>query len=894
MSHSIDSLASALADRYRIERELGQGGMATVYLAHDVRHERKVALKVLRPELAAVIGGERFLAEIRTTANLQHPHILSLFDSGEADGRVFYVMPYVDGESLRDRLRREHQLPVDEALRIAREVADALHYAHTHGVIHRDIKPENILLHGGHAQVADFGIALAVSRSDGGSRMTETGMSLGTPHYMSPEQAMGEREITAKSDVYALGCVLYEMLTGEPPFTGPTAQAIIARVVTEEPRSLTLQRKTIPPHVEAAVETALAKLPADRFASAAQFAEALEKPGAVTLPTTRITAPAASARAAGPWRRRFLVAAGVAAAALALAAWASLRARSLSRQPTTWQYISLGDSALLTTTDPAIALSPDGSSLVYEDGRQPGRLWLKHRGALDPTPIPGTERALNPVFSPDGEWVAFVADGRLKKVPLAGGVTVTLADSVGNGFGGSAWLDDGSLVYVTPTLGGLNRVSSAGGASTVLLRDGALPGGGGIGTPTALPGSGAVLFPYCSSACLTMSLHALDLRTGKDKRLLDEVVQGWYLPNGRLLYVRRDGVAVVAPFDLRRLELTGAGVPVLEGVQVNLNAGFALLTWSRSGSLVYVRGVGGSPDNTLVRVSRAGAAVPIDSSWYGQFNSFALSPDGRRMAVGVGAGAGLNIWVKQLDHGPFTRLTFGNQDRRPLWSPDGRSVAFVRDTLNSSAVYVRPADGSGQDRVLARLDRQLQEAVWSRDGRWIVARTDNGAAGAGDIAAVRLSDSTQVPIVASPFSEYHPALSPDGRWVAYTSNESGTQEVYVRPFPDARGGRWQVSNGGGTEPLWSPDGHELFFLDAGSHLTAARVQTAPAFAVTGTTPLFDISGYVIDAFHQSYDVTPDGKSFIFARPRRQAAGLRGPQLVWADHWFTDVEARVGQ
>ena len=287
-------LSAALTARYTIERELGQGGMATVYLAHDVRHDRKVALKVLRPELAAILGGERFLHEIKTTANLQHPHILSLFDSGEADGLVFYVMPYVDGESLRDRLARERQLPVEDAVRIAREVADALHYAHQHGIVHRDIKPENILLHGGHAMVADFGIALAASRSEGGTRMTETGMSLGTPHYMSPEQAMGEKEITPKADIYALGCVLYEMLTAEPPFTGATAQAIIARVMTEEPRSLTLQRHTIPPHLEAAVRTALEKLPADRFASAAEFAAALGNRAYATTAT-----PGSGARVAG-------------------------------------------------------------------------------------------------------------------------------------------------------------------------------------------------------------------------------------------------------------------------------------------------------------------------------------------------------------------------------------------------------------------------------------------------------------------------------------------------------------------------------------------------------------------------------------------------------------------
>src|SRR5512138_2220747 len=258
-------LAAALSDRYRIERELGQGGMATVYLAHDLKHRRRVAIKVLRPELAAVIGADRFLREIRTIATLQHPHILGLIDSGQMDGTAYYVMPFVDGESLRDRLRREKQLPVAEAVRIAGEVAAALDYAHRHGVIHRDIKPENVLLHDGAALVADFGIALAVSSAGGGSRMTETGMSLGTPHYMSPEQAMGEREITGRSDVYALGAVTYEMLVGEPPFTGPTAQAIVAKVMSAEPAALSAQRRSVPPAVEDAVLMALSKLPADRF-----------------------------------------------------------------------------------------------------------------------------------------------------------------------------------------------------------------------------------------------------------------------------------------------------------------------------------------------------------------------------------------------------------------------------------------------------------------------------------------------------------------------------------------------------------------------------------------------------------------------------------------------------
>src|SRR5688572_17109062 len=301
----LSQLTTALADRYRIERELGAGGMATVYLAHDLRHDRPVAIKVLHPELAAALGSERFLSEIKTTARLQHPHILPLLDSGAADGQLFYVMPYVSGETLRSRLERERQLPIADAVRIAREAAGALSAAHAIGIIHRDIKPENILLQGGHALVADFGIALAV-QSAGGQRMTQTGLSLGTPQYMSPEQALGERNVDARADQYALAAVTYEMLVGEPPFTGPTVQTILARVMTEQPRGLSLQRRSIPPAVEVAVLKALDKLPADRFNSTAEFSTALSAPvGSVMVTHAHpITSPVGArnaARAILPW-----------------------------------------------------------------------------------------------------------------------------------------------------------------------------------------------------------------------------------------------------------------------------------------------------------------------------------------------------------------------------------------------------------------------------------------------------------------------------------------------------------------------------------------------------------------------------------------------------------------
>ena len=397
MAEQLERLRTALADRYRIDGELGAGGMAMVYLAHDLRHDRKVAVKVLRPELAAVIGAERFLAEIKTTANLQHPHILPLFDSGQVDGTVFYAMPLVEGESLRERLDRVKQLPIDEAIRIACEVADALDYAHRHGVIHRDIKPENILLHDDRAQVADFGIALAATKTEGGSRMTETGMSLGTPHYMSPEQAMGARDLDARADVYALGCVLYEMLAGEPPFTGPTAQAIVARVMTEEPRTLTGQRKTIPPGIEAAVFTALAKLPADRYSTAAEFAADLKNPAGTKMRT-------GVQQVATVGKRGWLAGAGVVVAALAVGALVGRSTRTTSGGMTdvVRATISLGEKAPVRAIgNHRLAISRDGSRIAYVGGTGPdASLWVREIGGLEPREIPETAGAAAPFFSP--------------------------------------------------------------------------------------------------------------------------------------------------------------------------------------------------------------------------------------------------------------------------------------------------------------------------------------------------------------------------------------------------------------------------------------------------------------------------------------------------------------
>jgi eukaryotic-like serine/threonine-protein kinase len=472
-----DRLASALADRYRIERELGAGGMATVYLAEDLKHDRKVAIKVLKPELAAVLGAERFVVEIKTTASLQHPHILPLFDSGTANGFLFYVMPYIQGETIREKLNRETQFGVDEAVRIAREVASALDYAHRKGMIHRDIKPENILLHDGSPMVMDFGIALAVSAAAGG-RMTETGLSLGTPHYMSPEQATAEKEITARSDVYSLASVLYEALSGEPPHSGGSAQQVIMKILTEQPQPVTALRKSVPPNVAAALTRALEKLPADRFESAKAFAEALHDPH-FTVASTGATAGAHTVSRRS-WNRTTVAMGTLAAVMAVVAGWAIASRPDVRPAQVTRTTIELPEQVQLAspTFAPRIAISRDGSRIVFEGWRGgPGngrRLFIRLRDRLQVDSIPGTEGASAPFFSPDGKRIGFftINPPAMKWVSVDGGPVAVVADAeFEGGFGstpssGAVWGIDDAIYH--RSLDGVKRLPLGGGPGTLV------------------------------------------------------------------------------------------------------------------------------------------------------------------------------------------------------------------------------------------------------------------------------------------------------------------------------------------------------------------------------------------------------------------------------------------
>ena len=869
-----------LAGRYRIERELGAGGMATVYLAHDLKHERKVALKVLRPELAAVIGAQRFLAEIKTTANLQHAHILSLFDSGEVDGTVFYVMPFVEGESLRDRLERERQLPVADAVRLTREVADALAYAHTRGVIHRDIKPENILLQGGHALVADFGIALAASKT-GANCLTETGMSLGTPAYMSPEQAMGERTLDARTDIYALGCVLYEMLVGEPPFTGPTAQAIVARVMTEEPRSITAQRRTVPQHVATAVEIALSKLPADRFATAAEFSSALGGEG--VAPPGRS---ASNTAARGSPSRTIAVLGTGLAAATALAAWGWLR--PTPEPPVSRTYVRFPDAESPVGGRNTHTLLPDGSALVYV-GKAPNggtQLWIKKRSELHATPLGGTGGASNAFASPDGKWIGFIAGGKLKKIPTTGGEPTTLADAsclsvaCTGGAESGTWLDDGRIAFVST--GVLVAIASAGGTVDTLVTSAAVAGFAPI-LPAALPGSRGLLFTACTLYCNKADVHVVDLKTRKVRLLVENAIFPRYSPTGHLLYVDARGTALAIPFDLETLTTHGTATPVLQRVA-------GALAMSSAGTLAYVEG-----DNVtradLVLVSRDGKlAQPVDTSWRANFGTVALSPDGRRVVASVVGEGQEHLWVKTLGGTNPVRLTVGPaQNTAPTWTHDGASLLFTRFEGGPKATFLlKRVDGTGAEQTLKSGPDWVIESSASR-GTDLLAVREYRADGTRDIYARRMAgDTTDRVVVATPTQDLSPSLSPDGKWLAYSNDESGGREVWVVPFPDPQGAKWQISTDGGFEPLWSRDGREIFYVTQSNHLVAVEVSTAGGFSTGKRQVLFRIDGYRRNFSHRGYDVTPDGRQFLLIR---EIPGANA-DFVLVENWATELAAQL--
>ncbi len=875
----VEQLHSVLSDRYGIEREIGAGGMATVYLARDIKHNRKVALKLLRPELGALLGTERFLSEINVTANLQHPHLLPLFDSGEAGGLLFYVMPFVEGESLRARLEREQQLPVEDAVRIAREVADALGYAHAHGVVHRDIKPENILLSGGHALVTDFGIAAAIDVA-GGSRLTETGIAMGTPRYMSPEQALGQRTVDGRADIYALGCVLYEMLAGEPPFSGPTPQSVVARVLTEKPQSLRIRRESVPEHVDATIAQALAKLPADRFSNASEFTAALT--GARPIANTAVTH--AVPKKPRPLRVKPLLPWVISAVAVLSLATTMLRGSDRdgrNAEPARFEVV-LPDSASLTG---GIALSPNGSQLVYQ-GRDRGttRLYLRRLEDPDVRPIAGTEGASSPTFSTDGAWILFVAASKLMKVPATGGEPSVVADSVITSFSSFSAANRDEVVF--PRVPGiLWRLSAHGGTPTLLARPDSSRDHLWYYLPEMLPGGKALLITLYkgTTAPSAQELGIVLLPRGEVVELGISGSSPHYVPTGHILFSRGNAVMAV-PFSLRRLRVSRSPESVLEGAFVDTNWRTSI-SIAQNGTLAYVSA--GRSASRLVRVDRRGGTSVLPGEPQ-PFRVPNISDDGRNVALAIGGSLGDDIWVYNLDSRTLMKMTEDGTSLRPVWFDDGRSLAYLSSVRAHRVVKWQPADRSGIPQVLMR----AVASVFSFDlgpPHSYLAFAGRDARGFDLWIAPSDTPSAAKPFLASAKNEILPRISANGRLLAYVSDETGRAEVYITPLPGP-GARQKVSEGGGTEPVWSPSGTELFYRGP-THVHSATITDASGLlSVVARETLFEDvyqrSGG--DPFGANYDVFPNGKEFLMIRG--EPAGKA--RLFVVVNWFEELRRQM--
>ena len=849
-----DRLVAALADRYRIGSELGQGGMAAVYLAADLKHDRKVAVKVLKPELAAVLGAERFVQEIKTTAALSHPHILPLFDSGSADGFLFYVMPYIQGETIRDKLTRETQFGIDEAVKITREVADALDYAHRNGVIHRDIKPENILLHDGRPMVADFGIALAVSAAAGG-RMTETGLSLGTPHYMSPEQATAEKEITGRSDVYSLASVLYEMLTGNPPHLGSSAQQIIMKIIAEPAQDVAQYRKSVPPNVAAAIGRALEKLPADRFESARAFAEALADPHFATRSAVAAGGPGGRA-ALRHWLRdpRTVALGALAVAALAGLPWALANRPATAVGPTSYD-VALPDSAPVAIADQQpFAIAQDGRFIVYQAQERTGpTLWYRSLSDEDARRIEGTNDGQRPAISPDGSRVAFLRfrespKWTLEVIPLAGGPAAILGQGVGEA--NLQWLDDGRLQTLE---GDGNRVRwvDPGSGSIVSQRI------AGCNLPSYLPARREFL---CGGGQLWAWL--VDLRDSVRargplwQRSPDSahvfgsdfhVVDGKYL-----VYLSIGGDLLAAPVDFSTGRV-GRSVRTITGVGRSAFFGAGTFALSDAGTLVYARGANHAVGNLVATDGTATDTLPVGRE---AFQLFAASPDRRHLAAVVDGLQGQELRVYDLATGEPAVITRNVRIRQPVWSPRGDRVLFVRD----DSIFVADPGRAGAPALVAVAPGSFDAFSWESENRVVGMLWDT-------YHAVSL-DPTRTPAAWDTLAAgaSFAAGSPNGRWIVYGDPDLLT--LWVSPVPGT-GRRYQVATGSVAEPQWRSD-REIVYGSYDSTTSVVRIamdasREMPVFSRVGTIPL---PGY-IETAGLSYRLMPDGR-VLYVRGKKDA------------------------
>ncbi|HEV8254005.1 MAG TPA: protein kinase [Vicinamibacteria bacterium] len=885
---------------YEILAPIGAGGMGEVYRARDTRLDRPVAIKVLPTNLAQNADlKQRFEREAKTVSGLSHAHICALYDVGEVDGASFLVMEYLEGESLADRLAKG-ALPIHQVLRYGIEIADALSVAHRHGVIHRDLKPGNVMLTRSGAKLLDFGLAKlrppdgflgggplsALPTAD--KPLTEKGSILGTVQYMAPEQLEG-KEADARTDVFALGEVLYEMATGRRAFAGQSRASLIAAILSAEPPPISSIQPLSPPALDRIVRTCLAKDPDERWQSAHDVAAELKW---VSEGGSQVGLPAVSAPSARR-RRVAWIAGSFAAGALAAGAVGWMMARPAPAPPRfpARAGIDLPSGTALPDVDGAIssvALSPDGRRLVFAAAPQeggPSQLYLRATDQLEATPIAGTAGGYGPFFSPDGRWIGFFAGRKLKKVAIAGGEPLVICDA--GSLRGASWAPDDTILFAPSPYTGLSRVSANGGTPEPVTTVDKARKERNHRWPLILPGGKAALFTVMSGTGREedRAIEAVELGSGRRR----VVVQGGTYPRyaaGHLIYART-GSLLAAPFDADRLAVTGPAVPVLEDVRMDAKInGVAHFDLSASGSLVYVPRYPRPPERTLVWVDRRGGVSTLTPTRRA-YSAPALSPDGRLLAVTV-EGPNDDVWVCGLAQETWTRLTFERDNANPVWSPDGRRVVFASNRTGGLNLFWVPVNGSGAPAQITRDELNSWPTAVSRDGGMVAFATQREATG-WDLRLAPLSggDASRDLIVTRSFEDFAD-FSPDGRWLAYTSSESGRLEVYVRPYPEG-GQKWPVSRDGGSDARWARSGRELFYRN-GEKMIVVPVRTQPEFSAGVPQVLFQ-GRFEASIFNHGYDVTPDGQRFVMVKPPEKQEPLR---LVAIPYWAEEMATRLRQ
>jgi len=887
---------------YEILAPLGEGGMGEVYKARDVRLERIVAIKALPPRLADRADlRARFDVEARAIASLNHPHICILHDIGEQEGVHFLVMEYLEGETLAQRLSKG-PLPLAQALACAVQVADALDKAHRTGATHRDVKPGNIMLTRGGAKLLDFGLAklkqevfaqpnvLLSQLAAPPSALTSEGTLLGTLQYMAPEQIEGRvAQLDARTDVFAFGAVLYEMATGRKAFDGKSSASIIAEILAGSPPPLTSLQPIAPPQLDRVVQKCLAKEPDGRWQSAADLRDELQW---IAQDVVQASSQAATPTPAVLRRLGVLAAFACSAAAVVggLTAWRLKPAPAPASLPVSRLQLSLlPNERLAAQSTAAVTLSPDGTRLAYVARRGPTpQLFLRELSQPEGKPVAESQGASNPTFSEDGQWLAFVADRKLKKVSVSGGVPVTLGPA--NAFGATWALGDRIVVPGAGPSQGLFELAAAGGAARQLTALDTQKGERMHNWPNVLPGGKAVLFtvPLQDSARWDDSLVVVQsLGTGARKTVVQGGTDARYVPTGHVVYLR-SGTLMAVPFDASSLEVTGTPTPVVEGVMQSSGGG-GQYSFSQRGDLVYVPGA--EPERTLAFVDRHGAAreLPLPPAAY---LAPRLSPDGRRIVIWV-TGANCNILVHDIAREASTRLTDDADNHAPLWTPDGKRIVFNSTKAGPRRLFWIPSDGSGPSEALSSGQSLPEPSSISPDGR-VLAYVELDPTTRRDIWLLPLAEPrTPRVFLQTSFNELMPIFSPDGRSMAYVSDQSGRTEVYVQAYPGP-GERWQISPDGGTEPVWSHDGRELFYRNLDRVMVVAM--GARPDAEPGKPTLLFRAPYLFSADlptlngSRQYDVTPDGRTLLMVKSGERE--LAAAPILVVVNWFEELKRLV--